>query len=123
VKKVGIVGLGVALILTLAGISWANLGIGLGGGYYSPNFGEINESFKEANELLGTHFEFKPGMVYGAELSYDVNPRLSLRAEYLSFSSTTEDSVSNVYISSPGGPDYLVNADVSYKNYQLIQFS
>jgi len=114
-KKAVVASLGAMLILFLAGISWASLGIGIGGGYYSPNFGEINELFEEGNEAMGTHFEFKPGMMYGVELCYDVNSRLSLRAEYLSFSSTTEDSLSNIWIDLPDAPDYEVNADISYK--------
>jgi len=103
------------LILFSAGISWASLGIGIGGGYYSPNFGEINELFEEGNEVAGTHFKFKPGMVCGVELSCDVNSHLSLRIEYFNFSSTTEDFLSNVYITLPDAPDYEVNVDASYK--------
>jgi len=114
-KKLSIVCVSITLILLCTAPSWAGFKIGGVLGYYSPNFGEINELFEEGNELLGTHFEFKPGMVYGAELSYDVNPQLSLRGEYLSFSSTTEDFVSNIWIDLPDAPDYEVNANATYK--------
>ena len=69
----------------------AELSLGLVGGYYSPNFGKINDDFDDMNAFLGTDFEFKAGMLYGLALDYGLPPRFTLRLEYCSFESKTSD--------------------------------
>ncbi len=71
----------------------AELSLGLVGGYYSPNFGEINDDLDEFNDLLGTDLELKAGMMYGLALGYDLPPHFGLRLEYNSFESKTSDTV------------------------------
>ncbi len=73
--------------------AWAELNLGLVGGYYSPSFGKINDYFdEEYNDVYGTDFGFEAGMMYGLVLGYDVNPHFRLRLEYNSFESKTSDS-------------------------------
>lgn len=70
----------------------AELSLGVVGGYYSPNFGKINDDFFQfVNDLFGSDFEFKAGMLYGLALDYGLPPRLTLRLEYYSFESKTSD--------------------------------
>jgi len=69
----------------------AELSLALVGGYYSPNYGEINDDLDEMNTLLGTDLEFKAGMMYGLALGYDLPARFGLRLEYNSFESKTSD--------------------------------
>jgi len=71
----------------------AELSLGLVGGYYSPNFGEINDDLDEFNDLLGTDLELKAGMMYGLALGYDLPPHFGLRLEYNNFESKTSDTV------------------------------
>jgi len=70
----------------------AELSVGLVGGYYSPNFGKINDEWDEMNDLLDTDLGFKAGMMYGLALGYDLPPRFGLRLEYNSFESKTSDT-------------------------------
>lgn len=69
----------------------AELSLGLVGGYYSPNFGQVNDDLDEVNDLLGTDVGFKAGMMYGLALGYDLPARFGLRLEYNSFESKTSD--------------------------------
>jgi len=70
----------------------AELSLGLVGGYYSPNFGEINDDLDQfRNDPFGTDFEFKAGMLYGLALGYELPGRFRLRLEYNSFESKTSD--------------------------------
>ena len=85
-----------ALVLVFGLVSTparAELSLGLVGGYYSPNFGEVNDDLDEVNDLLGTDLEFKAGMMYGLALGYDLPARFGLRLEYNSFESKTSDVV------------------------------
>ena len=67
------------------------LSLGLVGGYYSPNFGQVNDDLDDLNDLLGTDLELKGGMMYGLALGYDLPARFGLRLEYNSFESKTSD--------------------------------
>lgn len=58
-------------------------------GYYDLRFGKINEYFDEKNDFLGTDFEFKPGMMYGLGLRYEVTPHFRLILEHSLFESQT----------------------------------
>ena len=85
-----------ALVLALGLVSTpatAELSLGLVGGYYSPNFGKINDDLEKINTALGTDLEFKAAMTYGLVLGYDLGPRFGLRLEYGSFESKTSDTV------------------------------
>ena len=84
----GILVLVFGLASTPARAEWS---LGLGGGYYSPNFGKVNDDLDEVNDLLGTDLEFKAGMMYGLALGYDLGSRFGLRLEYNSFESKTSD--------------------------------
>ncbi|MFQ6067575.1 MAG: outer membrane beta-barrel protein [bacterium] len=66
----------------------AELSLGVVGGYYSPNFGKINDDYLAG---LGTDLEFKAGAMYGLVLGYDLPARFGLRLEYNSFESKTSD--------------------------------
>ncbi|GAH64100.1 unnamed protein product, partial [marine sediment metagenome] len=70
----------------------AELSLGVVGGYYSPNFGQVNDDLDEMNDLFGTDLEFKAGMMYGLALGYDLPARFGLRLEYNSFESKTSDT-------------------------------
>jgi len=70
----------------------AELSLGVVGGYYSPNFGQVNDDLDEMNDLLGTDLELKAGMMYGLALGYDLPARFGLRLEYNSFESKTSDT-------------------------------
>ena len=70
----------------------AELSLGVVGGYYSPNFGQVNDDLDEVNDLLGTDLELKAGMMYGLALGYDLPARFGLRLEYNSFESKTSDT-------------------------------
>lgn len=70
----------------------AELSLGVVGGYYSPNFGWINDYYFDSfNDWRGTYFKFKPAMMYSLALGYDVTPHFRLRLEYTSFKSETSD--------------------------------
>ena len=92
-KVVGFIVAG-TLVLTLGLTSTparCEFSLGLGAGYYSPNFGQVNDDLDEVNDLLGTDLEFKAGMMYGLALGYDLGSRFGLRLEYNSFESKTSD--------------------------------
>jgi len=86
----GVLVLGLGFVSTPAS---AELSLGLVGGYYSPNFGEINDDLDEVNDFFGTDLELKAGMMYGLALGYDFPPHFGLRLEYNSFESKTSDTV------------------------------
>ena len=93
-KIVGFVIAGV-LVLVLGFVSTparAELSLGLVGGYYSPNFGEVNDDFDEVNANFGMDLELKAGIMYGLALGYDLGSRFGLRLEYNSFESKTSDT-------------------------------
>lgn len=70
----------------------AELSLGIVGGYYSPNFGWINDYyFDYFNDWRNTDLGFKAGKVYGLILEYDVNSHFRLRIEYNRFGSKTSD--------------------------------
>ena len=100
-KIVGFMIAGV-LVLGLGFVSTptrAQLSLGAVGGYYSPNFGLINEEFDfYFNDLYGTAFEFKAGMLYGLALGYQLPGRFRLRLEYNSFESKTSDEYSEYWV-------------------------
>ena len=75
----------------------AELSLGVVGGYYSPNFGKINDDLEEINDIFGTDFELKAGMMYGLALGYDLPARFGLRLEYNSFESKTSDTFYDFY--------------------------
>jgi len=85
----GVLVLGLGFISTPAR---AELSLGVVGGYYSPNFGQVNDDLEEINTELGTDLEFKAGMMYGLALGYDLPARFGLRLEYNSFTSKTSDT-------------------------------
>lgn len=91
-KIVGFMIAGV-LVLALGFISTparAELKIYLGGYYYIPGFGEINDDLGDVNDYYGTELEFKAGgILYGGGVEWDVTPRFRLRAEYDFFRSET----------------------------------
>lgn len=97
-----IVGLIIAGILVLVfGLAStparAKLSLGVVGGYYSPNFGKINDEIGDCgwwNNYYGSHFEFefKAGMIYGLALGLDLGPRFGLRLEHNRFESKTSDN-------------------------------
>jgi len=75
----------------------AELSLGVVGGYYSPNFGQVNDDLDEMNDLLGTDLGFKAGMMYGLALGYNLPARFGLRLEYNSFESKTSDTSSETW--------------------------
>lgn len=90
-KIVGFMIAGV-LVLVLGFISTparAEINLGLGGYYYAPGFGEINDTLGDVNDYYGTGLEFKPGGMYGLELGWNVTDRFTLRLGYNSFKSQT----------------------------------
>jgi len=90
-KIVGFIIAGV-LVLALGFVSTparAELSVGLVGGYYSPNFGKINDDLEDTSDWWDTDFELKAGMMYGLALGYDLPARFGLRLEYNSFESKT----------------------------------
>jgi len=90
-KIVGFMIAGV-LVLVLGFISTparAEMNLGLGGYYYAPGFGEINDTLGDVNDYYGTDLEFKGGGMYGLWVGWDITPRFGLRAEYDSFRSET----------------------------------
>ena len=87
----GVFVLGLCLASTPARAEWS---LGLGGGYYSPNFGKVNDEYLDTvNTTFGTDLELKAGMMYGLVLGYDLGPRFGLRLEYDSFESKTSETV------------------------------
>jgi len=90
----GVLVLGLGFVSTPAS---AELSLGLVGGYYSPNFGQVNDDLDEMNDLLGTDLGFKAGMMYGLALGYDLPARFGLRLEYNSFESKTSDTASETW--------------------------
>lgn len=73
----------------------SELSLGVLGGYYSPNFGKINDDLEEDfNTPYGTVLGFTGTMMYGLTLGYDLPGRFGLRLEYGSFESKTSDAVS-----------------------------
>lgn len=90
-KIVGFMIAGV-LVLVLGFISTparAEIRLYLGGYYYAPGFGEINDNLRDVNDYYGTDLEFKAGGMYGLGVEWDATPRIRLRAEYNSFRSQT----------------------------------
>lgn len=90
-KIVGFMIAGV-LVLALGFISTparAEINLGLGGYYYAPGFGGINDTLGDVNDYYGTDLEFKAGGMYGLWVGYDVTDRFGLRLEYNSFKSQT----------------------------------
>ena len=86
-----------ALVLALGLTSTparSELSLGLVGGYYSPNFGKINDEYLDGwNTAYGTDLELKAGIKYGLALGYDLGSRFGLRLEYKSFESKTSQTV------------------------------
>jgi len=77
----------------------AELSLGVVGGYYSPNFGQVNDDLDDRlNTPWGTDLEFKAGTMYGLALGYDLPPRFGLRLEYNSFESKTSDTYSETVL-------------------------
>jgi len=72
----------------VAGADWR---IGGFAGYYSPNFGEINEWDKRYEEtgICGVDLEFGAGVLYGITAEYGISPNFALRGEITSFSTKT----------------------------------
>ena len=88
------------LVLVLGFVSTparAELSLSLVGGYYSPNFGEINDDqwphLGWCNDYYGTDLGFEAGMMSGLALGYDLDQRFRLRLEYNSFESKTSDDL------------------------------
>ncbi len=72
----------------------AELSLGAVGGYYSPNFGKINDEYLNLiNAVFGADLELKAGTMYGLALGYDLPARFGLRLEYGSFESKTSDTI------------------------------
>ena len=73
----------------------SELSLGVLGGYYSPNFGKINDDLeKDFNTPYGTNLGLTGAMMYGLTLGYDLPGRFAVRLEYGSFESKTSDTVS-----------------------------
>ena len=71
----------------------AQFSLGVVGGYYGPNFGQVNDDCDDINGVFGTDLQFKAATMYGLALGYDLGPRFGLRLEYDSFESKTSDTV------------------------------
>jgi len=84
----GVLVLALGLVSIPAQAEWT---FGPVGGYYSPNFGPINEELDEHGDLYGTDFAFEAGMMYGLALGYNGNSHFGLRLEYNSFESKKSD--------------------------------
>lgn len=72
------------------GTDWSIGGIA---GYYSPNFGEIND-FDERYEtwdIYGVDLTFKAGTIFGITAAYDISPNSSLRGEMNGFAAEAND--------------------------------
>ena len=83
-----------ALIFTLsfaARATGADWSIGGVAGYYSPNFGEINDFDEryESQDIYGVDLTFKAGTIFGITAAYDISPNLRLRGEINSFTAKT----------------------------------
>ncbi|MEA1965188.1 MAG: porin family protein [Candidatus Aerophobetes bacterium] len=92
-KKMKLVGIMALVSILIFGIApaQASLGVGLSGGYFSPNYGEVNDEFIGINEVLGTDLGFESGFAWGLNLNYDFNPNWRMRGEYVDFSSKTSE--------------------------------
>ena len=64
----------------------AEVSLGLVGGYYSPNFGEINDYLAD---YYGTDLKFEAREMYELAVGFDVTPHFRLRLEYQDFQSKT----------------------------------
>ncbi len=69
--------------------------LNLGGlvGWYSPNFGKVNDYLDGLNTTWFTGLEFEGGMMYGAALEYEFTPNFRLRGEWNGFNAKTSDRV------------------------------
>ncbi|TKJ44509.1 hypothetical protein CEE35_07625 [Candidatus Aerophobetes bacterium Ae_b3b] len=61
-------------------------------GWYSPNFGEINDYLTHRNTIWDTDWKFEEGMMYGAAVEYEITPNFKLRGEWNGFNAETSDS-------------------------------
>jgi hypothetical protein len=94
-KLIGLLGAG-ALVLVLglfSGSAQAELKFGGLVGWYSPNFGEINDYLDWENDFWGTDLQFEGGMAYGAALEYGITPNFRLRGEWNGFKSETSETI------------------------------
>lgn len=64
----------------------AEVSLGLMGGYYSPNFGKINDYLED---YYGTDLKFKAREFYELAVGFDVTSHFGLRLEYQNFQSKT----------------------------------
>jgi len=61
-------------------------------GYYTPNYGQVNELFENMNKTYGTNVKFKSGLNWGLNLNYELSSNWRMRGEYIAFDSKTSDS-------------------------------
>lgn len=69
------------------------LNLGVLVGWYSPNFGEVNDYLDDVNDDWDTDLEFEGGMMYGAAVEYEFTPNFKLRGEWNAFKAETSDRV------------------------------
>lgn len=84
------------LIFTLifaARATGADWSIGGVAGYYSPNFGEINDFDEryESWDIYGVDLTLKAGTIFGITAAHDISPNLRLRGEINSFTAEAND--------------------------------
>ena len=60
-------------------------------GWYSPNFGEVNDYLDDIYTDW-TDLKFEEGMMYGAAVEYEITPNSKLRGEQNGFNAETSDS-------------------------------
>lgn len=94
-KAVEFVVAGVLVLGLFSGSAGAALNFAGLVGWYSPNFGEINDYFDDVNDFWDTDLGFEGGMAYGAGVEYEITPNFKLRGEWAGFTIDTSDSVSH----------------------------
>ena len=93
-KTVSFLGAG-ALVLVFSLFSGSvEAALNFGGlvGWYSPNFGEVNDYLDHRNTIWDTDWKFEGGMMYGAAVEYQITPNFKLRGEWNGFNGETSDS-------------------------------
>jgi len=84
----------VVVLLLISSFAQAGLKMSVNAGYYSPNYGQINEELSAAKVETGMDLRFDSGVFFGLSIAGEVGDKLEVRLEYDSFSSKTKDSYS-----------------------------
>lgn len=71
----------------------ADWSIGGVAGYYSPNFGEVNDFDEryESWDIYGVDLTFKAGTIFGITAAYDISSNFRVRGEINSFTAKASD--------------------------------